>query len=309
MKIKKKYQGVVVPAVVPLTAKFKLDEQGAESMFANFRQHGVYPFILGTTGESASLSMSLKADYIKLSGKLKQAGDMLYTGIASNCLEESVALAMMAFDNGSDVVVASLPSYYALSERDMKTYFEQLADQCKGPLIIYNIPATTHMSIPLKIIDDLSYHENIVGTKDSERSDDRLKEALHLWAARPDFSYFLGWAARSAVALLNGGDGIVPSTGNLLPGIYTDMYNAAKNGDVELVHEMQRKSDTFGALYQKSRSLGESLWALKVLMNERNLCDTYVMPPLQAQTMHDEEMLRQSLHTLIEQERLVVKNA
>ncbi|OCX53031.1 dihydrodipicolinate synthase family protein [Mucilaginibacter sp. PPCGB 2223] len=308
MKIKKKYQGVIVPAVVPLNAKLRLDEQGVENMFANFNRYGAYPFILGTTGESASLSMSLKADYIKLSGKLKRPGDMLYTGITSNCIEESVELAKLSFANGTDAVVASLPSYYALSERDMKIYFEQLANECKGPLIIYNIPATTHMSIPLKVIDELSYHENIVATKDSERSDDRLKEALHLWAARQDFSYFLGWAARSAIAMLNGGDGIVPSTGNLLPGIYTDMYTAAYNGDVELVHALQKKSDMFGALYQKSRSLGESLWALKVLMNEKNLCDTHVMPPLQPQTMHDEELLRQSLHILIEQEGLVVKN-
>lgn len=307
MKIKKKYQGVIIPAVIPLTGKFKLDEQGVENMFANFHQHGVFPFILGTTGESASLSMSIKAEYIKLSGKLKRPGDMLYTGIASNCLEESVELAKMSFDNGTDTVVASLPSYYALSERDMKKYFEQLADQCKGPLVIYNIPATTHMSIPLKVIDELSHHDNIVATKDSERSDDRLKESLHLWATRPDFSYFLGWAARSAIALLNGGDGVVPSTGNVLPGIYTDMYNAANNGDVEQVHALQRQSDVFGALYQKGRSLGESLWALKVLMNEKGLCDTHIMPPLQPQTIQDEELLRQNLHSLIEQEGLIVK--
>ncbi len=308
MKIKKKYQGVIIPAVVPLTARFKLDEAGVKSMFANFYRHSVSPFILGTTGESASVSLSLKAEYARLAGKLKHPGDMLYTGIASNCFEESVELARIAFDTGSDAVVASLPSYYALSEKDMKIYFEQLADQCEGPLIIYNIPATTHMSVPLKVIDDLSYHPNIVATKDSERSDDRLKEALHLWAGREDFAYFLGWAARSNYALLNGADGIVPSTGNLLPGIYTDMYQAALNRDEELVNTMQRKSDMFGALYQKGRSLGESLWALKVLMNEKNLCDTYVMPPLQPQTMQDEELLRQSLHLLIEQEGLIVKD-
>lgn len=308
MKIKKKYQGVIIPAVVPLTADFKLDERGVDNMFVNFHRHGVYPFILGTTGESASLPFSVKADYIKLAGKLKRAGDMLYTGIASNCFEESVDLAKISFDSGTDAVVVNLPSYYALSESDMKKYFEQLADQCPGPVIIYNIPATTHMSIPLKLIDELSYHDNIVATKDSERSDDRLKESLNLWAEREDFSYFLGWAARSALALLNGSDGVVPSTGNLLPGIYSDMFQAALEGNSELAYALQKKSDMFGALYQKGRSLGESLWALKVLMNEKKLCDTHVMPPLQSQSKQDEVLLRQGLHSLMAQEGLVLKN-
>ncbi len=308
MKIEKNYQGVIIPAVVPLTESFKLDESGVENMFANFHRNGVHPFILGTTGEAASLPLSVKTDYIKLAGKLKRPGDMLYTGIASNCFEESVELSRISFDSGTDAVVVNLPSYYALSENEIKKYFEQLADQCPGPVIIYNIPATTHMSIPLKLIDELSYHDNIVATKDSERSDDRLKGSLNLWSKRPDFSYFLGWAARSAVALLNGSDGIVPSTGNLFPGIYTDMYKAALSGDVEVVNALQKKSDMFGALYQKGRSLGESLWALKVLMNEKGLCETYVMPPLQPQTQQDDELLRQGLHSLIEQEGLIVKN-
>jgi dihydrodipicolinate synthase/N-acetylneuraminate lyase len=71
---------------------------------------------------------------------------------------------------------------------------------------------------------------------------------------------------------------------------------------------LQKKSDMFGALYQKGRSLGESLWALKVLMNEKGLCEPHVMPPLQPLTMQDEELLRQGLHSLIAQEGLIVKN-
>ena len=61
----------------------------------------------------------------------------------------------------------------------MKRYFEQLADAIPLPLIIYNIPATTHSSVPLQIIDDLSYHSNIIGLKDSEENVERLHESLH----------------------------------------------------------------------------------------------------------------------------------
>lgn len=269
----KKYKGVVIPAVTPLTPDFTLDREAVERLMAFFRSHQVLPFILGTTGESASLPASVKLDYIQTAARVKQTGDVLYAGISSNNLQESVSMAHTCFDAGVDVVVATLPSYYTLTAYQMTKYFEQLAEQVHGPLMIYNIPATTHMSIPLEVIDQLSRHGNIVGVKDSERSDERLKASLELWSQRSDFSYFLGWAARSAEALLNGGDGIIPSTGNFEPKLYADLYSQPSE-------ELQKRSDQLGAVYQQGRLLGESLWALKVIMKQKGLCDTHMMPPL-----------------------------
>ncbi len=305
--MKKKYSGIIIPAITPLTESFTLDKTGAKNMFANFRTNEVMPFILGTTGEAASLPNDLKREYIKLAGELKQADDHLYVGIASNRVEESVALAKYAFDNGADAVAAHLPYYYKLSESQVKKYFENLADKCGGPLIIYNIPATTHMSLPLKTIDELSKHPNIVGVKDSEQSDERVRESIKLWKSREDFSYFLGWAARSAEALLNGADGLIPSSGNLFPGIYNDMARAATIGDKDAVYALQKKSDIVGKMYQSGRLLGESLWALKVLMFESGLCQSYVMPPLQPQSVEEEAHLIKTLHEVTKNESLSLK--
>jgi dihydrodipicolinate synthase/N-acetylneuraminate lyase len=304
MRIEKKYRGVVIPAVTPLTGDYQLDHAAVERIFESFRKRKVYPFILGTTGEASSLVFSLKIELLKLAGKLKQTGDTLYTGISSNVLLESVALAKHSFDNGADVVVATLPSYYALSESSMLRYFEQLADAVPGPLMIYNIPATTHMSVPLHIVDQLSHHENIVGLKDSERNDDRLNQAIQLWKDRKDFSHFLGWAARSADALLAGSDGLVPSTGNFHPGLYHRLYEAALNDDAGKSNQLQRLSDQLGSLYQEGKSLGESLWALKVIMKELAMCETVVMPPLYAMSKEEEFRIRKAFHDLNKNEEI-----
>ncbi|RKR84357.1 4-hydroxy-tetrahydrodipicolinate synthase [Mucilaginibacter gracilis] len=305
--MKKRYSGVVIPAITPLTESHELDKEGVKNMFANFHANNVEPFILGTTGEAASLPITVKFDYIKLAGELKQGTDKLYVGVASNRFEESVSLAKYAFENGADAVAAHLPSYYKLSDAQVKNYYEQLAGQCGGPLIIYNIPATTHMSISLKLIDELSYHDNIVGVKDSEQNEERVRESIKLWKDREDFSYFLGWAARSADALLNGSDGLIPSTGNLFPGVYNAMMEAVKNGDHDLVYAFQKKSDMLGKLYQSGRLLGESLWALKVLMYESKLCLPYVMPPLYPQSADDEAQLIKTLHEIRDNEGLNLK--
>lgn len=301
MKIHKKYQGVVVPVVTPVTDDFKLDSQAVENIFNNLYHHDVDPFILGTTGESASVPKAVKEEYMTLAAKLKKPGTKLYAGLSSNCVQESVEFARKCFDAGFDAVAATLPSYYVLTEGQMKAYFEYLADEINGPLIIYNIPATTHMSIPLPVIDELSYHQNIVATKDSERGESRLNESLARWAQRTDFSHFLGWAAKSSHALLNGCDGLIPSTGNLYPALYSAMQNAAMAGsDHELLHHYQHHSDLIGNLYQAERTLGESLWSLKVLMKHYGLCQANVLPPLKPMSEAEEQALIRGLEDLLE---------
>ncbi len=304
MSMKKKYRGVVVPLVTPLTESYRLDEAAVEKMLANLRANACMPFVLGTTGEATSLPASVKKAYVRAAARLKTSDTVLYAGISSNCLEESVDFANYCFDLGVDAVAATLPCYYTLTDDQMKRYFEQLADQLNGPLIMYNILATTRMSIPIAAVEELSYHPNIVGIKDSERNADRLAESLALWAGRPDFSHFMGWAARSADALLAGSDGLVPSTGNLLPGIYRDMLNAVQAGDAEKAQYYQNQSDVFGHLYQGGRTLGESLWALKVLMQEYGLCGTTVMPPLQALSEAEENRLKVALAEVLVKEEI-----
>lgn len=280
MSAQKKYSGVIVPAVTPLTEKMRLDEAAVETIFELFYRHSISPFILGTTGEAASLSLQLRKDYVMAAEMNKKQGTLLYAGIGGNVLQESIDFAAYCCLHAVDVLVATLPSYYALTEKQMLQYFKKLADNVSLPLFIYNIPATTHMRIPLTVIDELSHHENIVGIKDSERSEERMLQSLQLWKERKDFHYILGWAAKSADALLNGADGLVPSTGNLYPEIYETMIAAYKSGDKEEMYAMQQLSDEYGALYQSNRTLGESLHALKLLMKEKGLCEEYVMPPL-----------------------------
>ncbi|MGG9960862.1 dihydrodipicolinate synthase family protein [Ferruginibacter sp. SUN106] len=291
----KKYKGIIVPAITPLTKDYTIDIAGVEKIFANFYEHNISPFILGTTGESASLSNQIKTDYLKAAAKNKKAGTVLYAGISSNVLEESVEFTKLCANNAVDAVAATLPSYYALNNGQMQKYFEDLADAIPLPLIIYNIPATTHMSIPLEVIDELSMHPNIVAVKDSERSEERLMKSLELWKDRRDFGHFLGWAAKSALALIGGSNGLIPSTGNLAPEIYSAMWNAFTENNFKEVYAMQQLSDKYGNVYQADKTLGESLWALKLLMKEKGLCEAVVMPPLQPMNSAEENKLIQSL--------------
>ncbi len=302
MKKPNKFKGNVIPVVTPLTDRYTLDAEALDRIFTNVYENKASPFILGTTGESASFPFELKNDYIETAGRLKPQGSVLYMGISSNSIDESVEMAKRSFDAGADAVAATLPTYYSLTTDEMKRYFTELADRVQNPLIIYNIPATTHMSIPLDLIDELSHHDYIVGTKDSERSTERLAQSLQLWASRPDFSHFIGWAAQSAYGLLNGSDGLIPSTGNLAPEIYCKLSQAVADNDSEAAYYYQHQSDVLGNLYQLGRSLGQSLAALKVLMQEVGLCQPYMMSPLQKMPDQETSALITSFYELLDRE-------
>lgn len=304
MSIAKKHQGLIVPLVTPLTENLQLDKVAVGNILHNLGQSNASPFILGTTGESPLLSHQLKIEYLKTIIKCKPVNVKLYVGAPANAMKETITFAKQCFELGADAVVVSLPFYYKLSENQMKSYFLKLADELEGDMIIYNIPATTHMSIPLTLIDELSFHENIVATKDSERSGTRLDASLKLWSNRADFSHLLGWAAKSAYALLHGSDGLVPSTGNLAPSIYDEMVHALRLGMHEKAYHYQQLSDLLGDIYQASKSLGESIWALKVLMKQIGLCQTYMTPPLCGMSAEEEENLKFSFNELIKEENI-----
>lgn len=290
----KKYRGIIAPVITPLTESRKLDKGAVERIFGMLYEHAISPFILGTTGEFASLSMDIRRKYMKRAGKLKMRDTILYAGISSNSFKDAVDFGCYCQYHGADVLVANLPGYYALTESQMKKYFLELADAVKTPLVIYNIPATTHMSIPLSLIDELSYHPNIIGTKDSERSEERLQQSITLWKDRKDFSHFLGWAARSVPALFSGSDGLVPSTANIAPEVYEEMLMAVEQNDRQLANQQQEFSDALGNLYQQGRTQGESLWALKVLMEDKGLCQSHMMPPLTGQGEEEKQKLKKN---------------
>src|SRR5688572_6831679 len=90
MSIKKRFQGVVVPLVTPLTENFALDVSAVEKIFRHITAFDCMPFILGTTGEASSLPLSLKLEYLKVAAKLKGKYQALYAGIGSNCLQDSI---------------------------------------------------------------------------------------------------------------------------------------------------------------------------------------------------------------------------
>lgn len=288
----KKYRGVVVPMVSPLTESSEIDREAVERIISSFAKNNVSPLVLGTTGESSSFDLKACIELIKASVNAKGPDQTIYVGLVGNNMRRNIDSANLYFDCGADVVVATLPSYYTLTADQMKIFYNTLADSVSGPLMIYNIKSTTQMSIPLAVIEELSRHENILGLKDSERDINRLKTCISAFKDRADFSFFCGWGAQSANSLNWGADGIVPSTGNLVPEVYKNLYSACMTSDHDQADLLQARTDDLAKIYQSNKTLGQSLAALKEMMSVMDLCKPYMMPPLSTLGKEDSEDVR-----------------
>jgi len=269
LSVTKPYHGVVVPMVTPVTPQGDLDEPAVRRVIDHLIEGGSGITVEHVGGRAVT-----------------------YAGIGNNCLADSVHAAEEYFQLGIDVVVAHLPSYYALSPEEQSDYYAALVERIPGPLMLYNIPSTTHMSTPIGVVEKLSRHPKVIGLKDSENNVARVEAVMETLGGRSDFAIFVGVSALSARALSLGADGIVPSPAHLVPYLCQRLYESGSQGDVTSAEEYQRQVDQVADIYVRNRTLGQSLAALKAAMGALSLCGPDVLPPLRPLDAAQQEAIR-----------------
>ncbi len=295
MKKFKKHHGVIVPLVTPFTENGKIDEDATACLIEHLIKNRCNLFALGTTGEFASIPESEAAIFVKKVVETAAHRVLAYAGISGNCLFNSIEAAKKFADFGVDAVVANVPGYYALTDEHILKYYEKLADGIPVPLIIYNIPGTTHHSIPIAMVEKLSHHPNIEGIKDSERNIERLDESMKRFSARTDFSYLIGWAAQSVHGLSHGADGIIPNIANLIPQKLYAIYEAVLANNLELADLLQAEVNQISEIFQKDRLISQSLAGLKYMLHKTGICEPYVLPPLLRLSAAEEKVIEERM--------------
>ena len=270
----------IVPLMTPVTAAGQLDVTAAERLVEHIVTGGCQGIMVcGTTGEFASMPLSMRLQLMRIVTTTARGRVLVFAGIGDMSLEHSVTLAREFFVIGADAVVANLPSYYPLTPEMIERYFLSLADRVDGPLYLYNIPQTTRQSIPLDILERLSRHPRIAGVKDSEPDGTRQEQLCGLFARREDFCVFCGTVPFTSKAVRAGADGFVPSGGNLAPRVARDLMDQLTSGDLAAGDAAQQRIDALNAIYQKGRTITQSLAALKGALELAGLCSRAMLSP------------------------------
>jgi 2-dehydro-3-deoxy-D-pentonate aldolase len=290
------HNGVVVPMVTPVTTTGQLDEPAVERMVDFLLCGGVDGiFVLGTTGEGVSVPRERRHRLVEHTVSCAKHRAKVYAGIG-DLHPNDVAAGNEYFHAGADAVVARPPVAYPV--KDLLNWYQTLLEGLEGPLILYNMPATTKVSIPLEVVGQLVGHPRLAGIKDSENSPKRLEELLKRFGERSDFSIFVGVGPLMARGLKLGAEGIVPSVGNLIPQVCRSLCKSAQRGDWPEAARHAERMNAVSALYQQGRTLDQSLAALKAALHCRGLCGPHVLPPLQALAEAELQGIRQQMSRL-----------
>ena len=295
-----KYRGVVVPMVTPVTAEGRVDEPAVDRLLDSLVAGGVDGiFVMGTTGEGTSIPPAYRLRLVKQTVARVNGRARVFAGIGDAHPAEIIA-GNDYFRAGVDAVVSRPPA--GMAPDKILPWYRELLEGLEGPLLLYNMPMTSKVSIPLDAVAALMGHARLAGIKDSENNEKRLEELLQRFGGRPDFSVFVGVGALMEKGLRLGADGIVPSVGNLIPETCGNLCATARRGDWPEAQNHFSRMNAVAALYQKGRTLNESLSVLKGALHVRGFCTPNVLPPLKPLAGPQLEKLR------LEMERLNLLN-
>ncbi len=225
----------------PLPTAFNKDEQfNPQLQAAHIKQ--LEPnvdgyVILGTNGEAAFLNEEERSQVLDCARQASQKPMIAGTGGESTQLV--IKRNQIAADIGIDFVLVLPPFYFkaGMSDAALEKHYLSIAEQSPKPVLLYNMPAATTLSLSPQLIAKLAQHPNIVGLKDSSGNIFALTEIMR--TTPTDFMVFTGNAPTLLAALALGAKGGILAVANVVPKHFQALKAAFDKSEMETAKRLQ----------------------------------------------------------------------
>ena len=298
--LEKPLRGIIPPMVTPLRNNCALDVEALERLIEHILRGGVHGlFILGTTGEGASLKYDLRRQLISLTCQKVNGRVPVLVGITDCSVTESLQLADAASSAGATALVAAPPFYFYPDQMELVRYFLYLADKVTLPLFLYNIPSLTKVAIESTSVRMLAQHERIVGLKDSSGDGTYFSTTQAMMKSHPSFSLFVGPDEMLASLVLSGAHGGVSAGANHFPGLYVDLYHAAIAKNFSAASVLHQKVMEISRLIYNPFPVNSGfLKGIKAALSVMGICDDQMEFPLNQLDTGQKEIIKKNLSDL-----------
>lgn len=245
--------------------------------------------ICGTTGEASTMPDEEHLAAIEYTVKKAAGRICVVAGTGSNDTAHAVALSKKAEELGADALLQVTPYYNKATQKGLVAHFGAVAEAVSIPIILYNVPSRTGVSISIDTLKELAAkYENIVGVKEASGN---ISYTAKVAAEVPELYIYSGNDDMIVPILSLGGKGVISVVANIMP---EETHNICKyyfDGEVDKSRELQLKMlDLINKLFIEVNPI-----PVKTAMNMMGFNAGNLRMPLTDMSESNKEALRQSM--------------
>ena len=283
-------KGSLVALITPMNQDGSINYEQLHDLIDWHIENGTDGIVaVGTTGESATLPVEEHLAVIEATVKHVNKRVPVIAGTGANNTVEAIALSKAAEQAGADYTLSVVPYYNKPSQEGIYQHFKAIAEATSIPMIIYNVPGRTVVSMSNDTILRLAEIPNIVGVKEASGN---IGKNIELINSVPEgFAVLSGDDPTGLPFMLCGGHGVVTVAANVAPKLFADMCRAALEGDITTARRLNEQLIPIYNTMFCEPSPAAPKWGLSLL----GKCKPHVRLPLVALTEAGQAKVRAAL--------------
>jgi len=269
------FTGAAVALITPFTKDNQVDYKSLETIVENQVKGGMdYLVALGTTAESATLTVPEKANIVEL--VKEKSGDLpVVVGMGGNDTR-TILNQIDTFDfNGIDGILVVTPFYNKPSQEGMYRHYLEIAKASPVPVILYNVPSRTGVNLEAITVARLAEaSENIVAIKEASGEHSQMTKILKY---TPDNFTLISGDDLLAITISSiGGKGVISVIGNALPEKISSLMHLSMANEYEAARKIHFELiEMFQLMFKEGNPGG-----VKALMNIQGIIENELRSPL-----------------------------
>lgn len=238
--IQDRLKGSVTALITPMHSNGDIDWQSLANLIDWQIEQGTDCLVaVGTTGESATLSMQEHADVIQFFIKQVNGRVPVIAGTGANNTLEAIELTQHAKQAGADCALLVAPYYNKPTQEGIYRHYKAIAEAVDLPQMLYNVPSRTVIDIQQATVERLADIDNIVAIKDATGNVERGAKLIEAVQGR---MVVLSGDDATAIDLVKyGAKGNISVTANVAPKLMHQIFTHALNGEFDNAYELNQK--------------------------------------------------------------------
>lgn len=267
-----------IPALLtPLNSRLEVDAIALQRSTRRLLDHGGQGVVvLGTSGEFSGIDDDQRATAIQTVVTEVSGAKPVIVGCGEPNVRRTHDQTKAAADGGADGVLVNPPFYFSMTQDEVVGYFEKLVQASPLPVLLYNIPSLTGVSVEPATLPRLR-DVGVEGTKDSSGVPTNTMAYVAAVGSDSDFRVIVGGDA-FFLHLLDAG--VCATTGllaNLAPQLTTQIFEAWQRGDYEQARVAQQRSNALLAAFLPIYPFLHA--TAKAVLSQIDLMEKWVAPP------------------------------